>query len=146
MGMQRRGGGGAHTHGNVRRWGARRRGARRGRRLSPGRLAATLRPGCNPGANLKSISHRCHPILVAFVWKLARETIELQGGCAVHIRQFWSQRQRSHRIGGQIYGDRARDLGSEQTQEPTRKIASQSGQQEEQLKSAFSYVHKLPDS
>ena len=24
-------------------------------------------PGGNPGANLKSISHRCHPILVAFV-------------------------------------------------------------------------------
>ena len=27
-------------------------------------------PGGNPGTNLKSISHRCHPILVAFVWEL----------------------------------------------------------------------------
>jgi len=36
-------------------------------------------------ANLKSISHRCHPILVAFVWELTAETIDfpircLQGG------------------------------------------------------------------
>jgi len=28
------------------------------------------RPGGNPVAKLKSISHRCHPILVAFVWEL----------------------------------------------------------------------------
>ena len=34
----------------------------------------------NPGANLKSISHRCHPILVAFVWELTRETIDLPLG------------------------------------------------------------------
>ena len=27
-------------------------------------------PGGNPGANLKSISNRCHPILVEFVWEL----------------------------------------------------------------------------
>jgi hypothetical protein len=47
-------------------------------------------PGGNPGANLKSISHRCHPILVACVWELTRETITLpitlgclQGG---HVR------------------------------------------------------------
>ena len=32
-------------------------------------------PGGNPGANLKSISYRCHPILVAFVWELTKETI-----------------------------------------------------------------------
>ena len=31
-----------------------------------------LHPGGNPGANLKSISHRCHPILVAFVWELTK--------------------------------------------------------------------------
>jgi hypothetical protein len=42
-------------------------------------------PGGTPGANLKSISHRCHPILVAFVWEVTRETINfpqvcLQGG------------------------------------------------------------------
>ena len=29
-------------------------------------------PGGNPEANLKSISHRCHPILVAFVWELTK--------------------------------------------------------------------------
>ena len=38
-------------------------------------------PGGNPGANLKSISHRCHPILVAFVWELTEETIDLPLGC-----------------------------------------------------------------
>jgi len=37
------------------------------------------RPGDNPGANLKSISHRCHSILVAFV--LTKETIHLPLGC-----------------------------------------------------------------
>jgi len=50
-----------------------------------------LHPGANPGANLKSISHRCHPILVAFVWELTEETIDvplscLQGGCASSAR------------------------------------------------------------
>ena len=29
-------------------------------------LATPHHPGGNPGANLKLISHRCHPILVAF--------------------------------------------------------------------------------
>ena len=38
-------------------------------------------PGGNPGANLKSISHRCHPILVAFAWELPEETINLPLGC-----------------------------------------------------------------
>jgi len=38
-------------------------------------------PGDNLGANLKSISHRCHPILVAFVWELTKETIDLPLGC-----------------------------------------------------------------
>ena len=38
-------------------------------------------PGGNTGANLESISHRCHPILVAFVWELTKETIELPLGC-----------------------------------------------------------------
>ena len=31
------------------------------------RVTFRYHPGGNPGANLKSISHRCHPILVAFV-------------------------------------------------------------------------------
>ena len=38
-------------------------------------------PGGNLGANLKSISHRCHPILVAFVWELTKETVHLPLGC-----------------------------------------------------------------
>jgi len=38
-------------------------------------------PGGNPRANLKSISHRCHPILVAFVWELTKETIHFPLGC-----------------------------------------------------------------
>ena len=42
---------------------------------------ASSHPGGNPGANLKSISHRCHPILVEFVWKLTKETIDLPLGC-----------------------------------------------------------------
>jgi len=45
------------------------------------RLTATSRPGGNPGENLRSISHRCHPILVAFVWELTEETIDLHLGC-----------------------------------------------------------------
>ena len=46
-------------------------------------LAVTVvfHPGGNPGANLKSISHRCHPILVAYVWELTKETIYLPLGC-----------------------------------------------------------------
>jgi len=42
---------------------------------------ASTHPGDNPGANLMSISHRCHPILVAFVWELTEETIHLPLGC-----------------------------------------------------------------
>ena len=34
-------------------------------------------PGGDPGANLKSIAHRCHPILVAFAWELSNDTINL---------------------------------------------------------------------
>ena len=40
----------------------------------PACLAARDHHGGNPWANLKSISHRCHPILVAFVWELTKET------------------------------------------------------------------------
>jgi len=38
-------------------------------------------PGGNPGANLKSISHRCYLLEVAFVWELTKETIVLPLGC-----------------------------------------------------------------
>ena len=44
-------------------------------------LSRSLHPGGNPGATLESISHSCHPILVAFVWELTRETIVLPLGC-----------------------------------------------------------------
>jgi len=48
---------------------------------SPPPHAREHSPGGNPGANLTSISHRCHPILVAFVWELSQETIDLPLGC-----------------------------------------------------------------
>ena len=38
-------------------------------------------PGGNPVANLRSISLRCYPILVAFAWELTKETIDLPLGC-----------------------------------------------------------------
>ena len=47
----------------------------------PGSSGEARHPGGNPGANLKSICHRCHPILVAFVWELTKETIDLPLGC-----------------------------------------------------------------
>ena len=40
------------------------------RELGFGRPRQPSHPGGNPEANLKSISHRCHPILVVFVWVL----------------------------------------------------------------------------
>jgi len=43
-----------------------------------GRRGARARDPPNPGANRKSISHRCHPILVA---KLTKEIIDLPLGC-----------------------------------------------------------------
>ena len=41
----------------------------------------SVHPGGNPGANLKSISHRCHLFEVAFLWELTKETIHLPLGC-----------------------------------------------------------------
>jgi len=38
-------------------------------------LSSLTHPGGNQGANLKSISHRCHPILVAVVWELTKKNI-----------------------------------------------------------------------
>ena len=32
-----------------------------------------VNPGGDPGANLKSISHRCYPILVAFAWESTKK-------------------------------------------------------------------------
>jgi len=55
--------------------------AARGRGRQPCLFRTALHPGGNPGANLKSISHRCHPILVAFVWELTKETNDLPLGC-----------------------------------------------------------------
>ena len=45
------------------------------------RDSAGIHPGGNPGANLKSISHRCCLFEVAFVWELTKETIVLPLGC-----------------------------------------------------------------
>ena len=63
---------------NLRRLGRTRRPTRSPRQVS-------FHPGGGPGANLESIFHRCHPIMVAFVWELPKETINsplgyLQGG------------------------------------------------------------------
>ena len=58
------------------------------------RLAGTQR-GRAPTileANLKSISHRCHLILVAFVWELTKETIHLPLVC---IQGGWTERCQS---------------------------------------------------
>ena len=38
-------------------------------------------PEDNPGANIKSISHRCYPILVPCAWELNKETINLPLSC-----------------------------------------------------------------
>ena len=38
-------------------------------------------PGGNPGANLKSISHRCYLREVAFEWKLTKDTIHMPLRC-----------------------------------------------------------------
>ena len=48
--------------------------------LSTGFLIAEVPPPPG-GANLKSISHRCNPILVAFLWELTKETIDVPLGC-----------------------------------------------------------------
>ena len=45
------------------------------------RFEVNNHPGGNPGENVKSTTHRCHPILVAFVWELTKETINLPLGC-----------------------------------------------------------------
>ena len=44
-------------------------------------LTSRSRPGGNPGANPKSISHRCYLWEVAFKWRLNKETIDLPLGC-----------------------------------------------------------------
>ena len=44
--------------------------------MRPQQTSMGLYPGGNPGANLESISYRCHPILVALV----RELTELPPG------------------------------------------------------------------
>ena len=61
-----------------------------------------VHPGGNPGANLKSISHRCHPVLVAFVWELTKETIDLPRGCLQGGPQKSAGRlgTSSHRVSG----------------------------------------------
>ena len=51
------------------------------RDLHSPRASNPIHPGSNPGANLKSISHRCYSFEVAFVWELTEETIDLPLGC-----------------------------------------------------------------
>ena len=40
-----------------------------------------IKPGGNPGANLRSISHRCYLREVVFEWELKKETIYLPQSC-----------------------------------------------------------------
>ena len=42
-------------------------------------------------ANLKSISHTCHPVLLAFLWELTEETIDLPLGCLPGVKHETSQ-------------------------------------------------------
>ena len=48
--------------------------------ITMNRFSFRYHPESNPGANRKSISHRCHPILVAFVLALTKATINLPLG------------------------------------------------------------------
>ena len=61
-----------------------------------------IHPGGNPGANLKSISHRRYLFDVAFVWELTKETIHLplgclQGGVRQVFHDDWGRPDRSMR-------------------------------------------------
>ena len=47
---------------------------------SAGAAARSAATG-NPGANLKSISHRCHLREVAFVWEMTKKNTCLPRGC-----------------------------------------------------------------
>jgi len=58
-----------------------RRKARRAELRSQGVVWGDLATLGNPGATLKSISHRCYLFEVAFVWELTKETIVLPMGC-----------------------------------------------------------------
>ena len=51
------------------------------------------------GANRMSISHRCHPMLVAFVWELTNEIINLPLGCL----QGGADRRRDDRLGRAVF-------------------------------------------
>ena len=65
-------------------------------------------------ANLNSTPHRCHPILVIFVWELTEETISLPLGYLMggpdkkceevtHVKRVWEQR--AHRVREELRGD-----------------------------------------
>ena len=47
------------------------------------RIAVHPGPGGNPGANIKTISHKCYLEGVAFVCELTRETIDLPLGGSI---------------------------------------------------------------
>ena len=75
-----------------------------------GARAGQPHPEGNLGANLESNSHRCHPILVAFVWELTKETIELPMGCL----------QGGNLLG--LFEDVARDARNEARHQPPRRL------------------------
>ena len=53
----------------------------RGRHAQNRVVPPSPHPGGNPGANRKSISHRCYLFEAAFEWELTKETIYLPLGC-----------------------------------------------------------------
>jgi len=62
-----------------------------------------LHPGGNSGANLKSISHRCHPILVVFVWEFTKECVNLPLGWDLrHLQRQAGGVGRTRRSGAEI--------------------------------------------
>jgi len=75
-------------------------------------MCGTLnRPGGKPGENLKSISHRCHPLLVVFVWELTKEIIvctwvasrvaSIVCVCRVHFSSIHLRTERTHSSGAE---------------------------------------------
>ena len=59
-------------------------------------------PNAELRANIRSISHRCHPILVAFVWQLTKETIDLPLGCLQGGEGGWTSSIISTRTGSWV--------------------------------------------
>jgi len=78
-------------------------------------------PGGNPGANLRSISHKYHLFEVAFVWELTKETIVLPLGCLQGGCSLGRKRSYQHLEWEQISFSRSLDLYLRGTTQRTTK-------------------------